>query len=74
MNRLLGLLPPDEAKALALSATVPMALRGAHEVSSYAPSAAAERVGRSARAGRRRSTRAISSCTRLWSAGDGRPG
>src|SRR6185369_13253605 len=29
----------DEAKALALSATVPMALRGAHEVSSYAASA-----------------------------------
>jgi len=39
MNRLLGLLPQDEAKALALSATVPMALRGAHEVSSYAASA-----------------------------------
>ena len=28
MNRLLGLLPADEAKALALSTTVPMALRG----------------------------------------------
>jgi uncharacterized protein (DUF1501 family) len=38
MNRLLGLLPSDEAKALALSATVPMALRGAHEVASYAAS------------------------------------
>jgi uncharacterized protein (DUF1501 family) len=38
MNRLLGLLPADEAKALALSSTVPMALRGAHEVSSYASS------------------------------------
>jgi uncharacterized protein (DUF1501 family) len=38
MNRLLGLLPKDDAKALALSATVPMALRGAHEVASYAPS------------------------------------
>jgi uncharacterized protein (DUF1501 family) len=38
MNRLLGLLPADEAKALALSTTVPMALRGAHEVSSYAES------------------------------------
>jgi uncharacterized protein (DUF1501 family) len=38
MNRLLGLLPQDEAKALALSATVPMALRGTHEVASYAPS------------------------------------
>jgi len=39
MNRLLGLLPQGEAKALALSSTVPMALRGPHEVSSYAPSA-----------------------------------
>jgi uncharacterized protein (DUF1501 family) len=38
MNRLLGLLPGDEAKALALSSTVPMALRGANEVSSYASS------------------------------------
>lgn len=39
MNRLLGLLPQGEAKALAVSSTVPMALRGPHEVSSYAPSA-----------------------------------
>ena len=38
MNRLLGLLPTDEARALALSTTVPMALRGAREVSSYAQS------------------------------------
>jgi uncharacterized protein (DUF1501 family) len=38
MNRLLGLLPADEGKALALSTTVPMALRGPHEVSSYAQS------------------------------------
>ena len=38
MNRLLGLLPQDEAKALALSSTIPMALRGTHEVSSYATS------------------------------------
>src|SRR6476659_4886802 len=38
MNRMLGLLPADEAKALALSTTVPMALRGSHEVSSYAQS------------------------------------
>jgi len=38
INRLLGLLPPVEAQALALSSTVPMALRGAHEVSSYAAS------------------------------------
>jgi uncharacterized protein (DUF1501 family) len=39
LNRLLGLLPADDTKALALSSTVPMALRGPHEVSSYAPSA-----------------------------------
>jgi uncharacterized protein (DUF1501 family) len=32
-------LPRAEAKALALSSTVPMALRGSREVSSYAPSA-----------------------------------
>lgn len=38
LNRLLGLLPADDSKALALSDTVPMALRGAHQVSSYAPS------------------------------------
>ena len=38
INRLLGLLPAGEAKALALSTTVPMALRGTHEVSSYAES------------------------------------
>ncbi|MGN6849846.1 MAG: DUF1501 domain-containing protein [Sphingomicrobium sp.] len=38
MNRLIGLLPADEGKALALSTTVPMALRGSHEVSSYASS------------------------------------
>lgn len=36
MNRLLGLLPTKEAGALALSSTVPMALRGSSEVSSYA--------------------------------------
>jgi uncharacterized protein (DUF1501 family) len=38
MNRLLGLLPAAEAKALALSSTVPAALRGSHEVGSYATS------------------------------------
>ena len=38
MNRLLGLVPADEAKALALSSTVPVALRGSHEVSSYTSS------------------------------------
>jgi uncharacterized protein (DUF1501 family) len=38
LNRLLGLLPASDSKALALSDTVPMALRGSHQVSSYAPS------------------------------------
>lgn len=38
LNRLLGQLPDDAAKAIALSATVPLALRGPHEVTSYAPS------------------------------------
>lgn len=39
LNRMLGLLPPTQAKAIAVAATVPLALRGNHEVSSYAPSA-----------------------------------
>ncbi|PCD03663.1 hypothetical protein COC42_04720 [Sphingomonas spermidinifaciens] len=39
MNRLLGLLPSDQARAIAVAATVPMALRGGVEVASYAPSA-----------------------------------
>ena len=39
MNRLLGLLPGGDARAIAVSATVPMVLRGGHEVGSYAPSA-----------------------------------
>lgn len=38
MNRLLGVVPTDDAKAIAIAATVPMALRGAREVASYAPS------------------------------------
>jgi uncharacterized protein (DUF1501 family) len=38
LNRLLALLPAGESKGLALSDTVPMALRGANPVSSYAPS------------------------------------
>jgi uncharacterized protein (DUF1501 family) len=38
LNRLLGLLPAGESRALALSDTVPMALRGSNQVSSYAPS------------------------------------
>lgn len=39
LNRLLGQLPVEQAKAIAVSITVPMALRGARDVSSYAPSA-----------------------------------
>jgi len=38
LNRLLGLLPRDSARAIAVAATVPLALRGAREVASYAPS------------------------------------
>ncbi|HEX8300944.1 DUF1501 domain-containing protein [Sphingomonas sp.] len=38
LNRLLSLLPADN-KAIALAATIPMALRGRVEVGSYAPSA-----------------------------------
>ena len=39
MNRMLELVPSGAAKAVAVSTTVPMALRGPNEVSSYAPSA-----------------------------------
>ncbi|QNA83129.1 DUF1501 domain-containing protein [Sphingomonas sp. So64.6b] len=39
MNRMLGVIPSGEAKAIAVAATVPMALRGSREVASYAPSA-----------------------------------
>lgn len=38
LNRLLSLLPQEQARAIAVAATVPMALRGAHGVASYAPS------------------------------------
>jgi uncharacterized protein (DUF1501 family) len=38
MNRMLGVVPRADASAIALAATVPMALRGAREVASYAPS------------------------------------
>ncbi len=37
MNRLIGLLPGGDAKALALSPAIPTALRGPASVSSYAP-------------------------------------
>lgn len=39
LNRLLGVLPAQEARAIAVAAAIPMALRGTREVSSYAPSA-----------------------------------
>lgn len=39
MNRLLGMLPAGSARGLAISATIPTALRGDVTVSSYAPSA-----------------------------------
>ncbi len=42
LNRMLALIPSGEARAIAVSATVPLALRGAREVSSYAPSALPE--------------------------------
>jgi uncharacterized protein (DUF1501 family) len=38
MNRLIGLLPGPGTKGLAISATIPTALRGSISVSSYAPS------------------------------------
>jgi uncharacterized protein (DUF1501 family) len=38
MNRLLTLLPPAQAKAIAVSASVPLVLRGPAAVNSYAPS------------------------------------
>jgi len=39
MNRLLGLLPAGDSRAIAVSATVPVVLRGSREVASFAPSA-----------------------------------
>lgn len=45
MNRLLGIVPTDDAKAIAVAATVPMALRGAREVASYAPSSLPDASG-----------------------------
>lgn len=39
LNRMLGLIPSGEARAIAVSATIPLALRGSHDVTSYAPSA-----------------------------------
>jgi uncharacterized protein (DUF1501 family) len=38
MNRLVGLLPTDNAKAMALAQTLPAALRGPRSVTNYAPS------------------------------------
>lgn len=39
LNRLLALLPADQRRGMAIAATIPMAMRGTVEVSSYAPSA-----------------------------------
>lgn len=39
LNRLIGLMPGDTPRALAIAPTVPLALRGDQPVSSYAPSA-----------------------------------
>ena len=39
MNRLLGLLQPTGKRPIAFAPAIPMVLRGAHEVTSYAPSA-----------------------------------
>jgi uncharacterized protein (DUF1501 family) len=38
LNRMLGLLPAGEARAMGIAAAVPLALRGVHEAGSYAPS------------------------------------
>ena len=38
LNRMLGVVPKDSAEAIAVAATVPLALRGSREVASYAPS------------------------------------
>lgn len=38
LNRLLTIVPAEDARAIAIAATVPLALRGRHDVSSYAPS------------------------------------
>ena len=39
LNRLMSVVPTEDARAIAVAATVPMALRGPREVASYAPSA-----------------------------------
>ena len=42
LNRLVGLLPKSSAEAIAFAPTIPLALRGPAEVTSYAPSALPE--------------------------------
>ena len=63
MNRLLGLLPANEAKAIAVSATVPVALRGSREVASYAPSQPARARPTICSPASAASTRRTRSCT-----------
>lgn len=38
LNRMLGLLPTGEQRALGIAAAVPLALRGSHDAANYAPS------------------------------------
>lgn len=38
LNRMLGLLPAGEARAVGIAAAVPLALRGSHDAANYAPS------------------------------------
>jgi uncharacterized protein (DUF1501 family) len=45
MNRLVGLVSPGERKALAIAPTIPPAMRGPNQVSSYAPSALPDASG-----------------------------
>jgi uncharacterized protein (DUF1501 family) len=45
LNRMLGVVPSGQAKAIAIAATIPLALRGPHEVTSYAPSALPQASG-----------------------------
>ena len=66
MNRLLGLLPGGEARAIAVSATVPMVLRGGREVGVLRALCLARRVGRSARPRRAASIRATPQLHGAW--------
>ena len=64
LNRMLGLIPSGEAKAIAVSATVPLALRGPHECQQLCALGAARRRPTICCSGSRRSIRATASSTR----------